>query len=144
MVTTILLAGATGKQGSKAVATILADTPTASSLSIRFITRDITSNSAQRLIRQGLKAYKADLTDEAALFEALKGVDRAYLVTPAHAGEQVEIQQGKTFIDAAKKAGVKHIVFSSVGGADKAVHVPHFRSKWQVCHQTVIETYARL
>jgi uncharacterized protein YbjT (DUF2867 family) len=47
-------------------------------------------------------------------------------------GAETEIRQGKTFIDAAKKAGVKFIVFSSVEGAERKSGVPHFESKFQI------------
>lgn len=53
-------------------------------------------------------------------------------MTDAMAGEEKEIQQGKNFVDAAKKAGVKHVVFTSVCAADTATTVPHFRSKYEV------------
>lgn len=136
--TTILLSGATGLQGAKVLAT-LREHPNYANFTIRFITRDPASTSAQKLIQQGLTAYKADLTDETALITALTGVDRAYLVTPPFAGEKDakngearEVLQGKTFIEAAKKAQVKHVVFSSVSGSNEAKTVPHFRSKWEV------------
>ena len=40
--------------------------------------------------------------------------------------------QGRNLADAAKAAGVKHFVYSSVGGAERGSGVAHFESKWQV------------
>jgi uncharacterized protein YbjT (DUF2867 family) len=34
--------------------------------------------------------------------------------------------------DAAKKADVKHLVYSSVGGAERNTGIPHWESKWEV------------
>ncbi|MFB9301604.1 NmrA family NAD(P)-binding protein [Kibdelosporangium philippinense] len=42
------------------------------------------------------------------------------------------MQQGKTLIDAAKAAGVKHFVYSSVGGAERVRGIPHFDTKWEI------------
>lgn len=131
MTTTILVVGATGKQGGKAISTLL-DQQTANNLSLRFITRNPDSGSSKKLIERGAKAYKADLFDKESLKIALEGVDRAFLVTDAMAGEVKESEQGKIFIDAAKEVDVKHIVFTSVCAADTATSVPHFRSKYEV------------
>lgn len=128
----ILIVGATGKQGGKAIATLFEQQSSIPDLELRFITRNPDSPSAKKLSDKGAKAYKADLFDKASLREALNGVDRAFLVTDAMAGEEKEAEQGKTFIDAAKEVGVKHIVFTSVTAADTAVNVPHFRSKYEV------------
>ena len=128
----ILIVGATGKQGGKAISTLLDHQSKNKDISLRFITRNPDSASAQKLVNQGAQAFKADLFDKESLRQALTGVDRAFLVTDAMAGEEKEAQQGKTFIDVAKEVGVKHIVFTSVSAADTAVTVPHFRSKYEV------------
>ena len=129
---TYLLVGATGKQGGAALRTLLSERPASASSSIRFITRSPTSAAAQKLAEGGSTPIQADLSNKASLLAALKGVDRAFLVTDAMAGEEKEEIQGRTFIDAAKEAGVGHLVFTSVGGADVADTVPHFRSKFRV------------
>lgn len=131
--TTFLIVGATGKQGGRAISTLFQN-QTSRDLSLRFITRNTESATAKKLQQQGAKAYKADLNDRESLKQALTGVDGAFLVTDAMAGEEKEAQQGKTFIDVAKEVGVKHIVFTSVCAADTATTVPHFRSKYQASH----------
>jgi uncharacterized protein YbjT (DUF2867 family) len=60
-------------------------------------------------------------------------------MTDAMAGEVKETQQGKNFVDAAKNAGVEHVVFTSVSAADSATTVPHFRSKYEVSRSLVLE-----
>jgi uncharacterized protein YbjT (DUF2867 family) len=130
--TTYLLVGATGKQGGAVHHTLVSSPSFSSTSSIRFITRNPSSPAAQKLVSLGSTPVQADLNDKASLTAALQGVDRAFLVTDAGAGEEKEEIQGRVFVDAAKAAGVKHLVFTSVGGADVADNVPHFRSKYRV------------
>ena len=135
MSTNILVVGATGKQGGSAIATLLDQKNAA--FRLRFLTRKTDSDSARKLADKGAIPYRGDLTDMASLGTALQGVDRAFLVTDNSAGEQGEVTQGKNFVDAAKAAGVQHVVFSSVSGADEADNVPHFRSKYEASRQYV-------
>ncbi|WVW85909.1 hypothetical protein I302_107947 [Kwoniella bestiolae CBS 10118] len=126
----ILVCGATGKQGGKAVSTLLEEKP--SNVQVRFLTRNTSSESAKKLVTKGVEAVQGSLDDKATLDAALEGVQRAFLVTDAGAGEEKETQQGINFINAAKAAGVEHLVFTSVASADDAKSVPHFRSKAKV------------
>ncbi len=47
-------------------------------------------------------------------------------------GYDHEVQQGKTVAEAAKAAGVEHLLYSSVGSAHRQTGIPHFESKWEV------------
>ena len=130
----ILIVGATGKQGGQAASAVLSARDTSDpGLKLRFLTRNPDSKAARALVAKGAEGVKADLLDKSSLLQALEGIDRAFLVTDAGAGEEKEREQGVTFVDAAKEAGVRHVVFTSVGSADEADQVPHFRSKFQVC-----------
>ena len=42
------------------------------------------------------------------------------------------MQQGKNLAEAAKKAGVEHFVYSSVGGAERNSGIDHWESKWEI------------
>lgn len=53
-----------------------------------------------------------DLADRASLDAALKGVDAVFYVAPAFITDEAEV--GKNMVDAAKQAGVRRFVFSSV------------------------------
>ncbi len=129
----ILIVGATGKQGGQAASAILAaKASTNPEIHLRFISRNLESESARSLTERGAVGIQADLTDKQSLITALNGVDRAFFMTDALAGEEKEIQQGFTFVDAAKEAGVKVLVYTSVASADEATEVPHFRSKYKV------------
>ena len=43
-----------------------------------------------------------------------------------------EVRQGIAFADAAKAAGIQHLVYSSVGSADRQTGIRHFESKYQI------------
>jgi uncharacterized protein YbjT (DUF2867 family) len=47
-------------------------------------------------------------------------------------GPDAEIRRGRDVADAAARAGVRHFVFSSTGGADRSEGVPHFHTKYVV------------
>jgi uncharacterized protein YbjT (DUF2867 family) len=53
------------------------------------------------------------------------------MTTPFEGGPQAETRQGISAADAAKAAGV-HLVFNSVGSANRRTGVPHFDSKYEV------------
>lgn len=125
---TILVAGATGKQGGAVVRHLLAG-----GFPLRALTRDTSSEQAQALRLLGAETMRGDLTDRASLDAALVGVDGVFaMATPFELGTDAEVKQGTTLGDAAKAAGVKHYLYSSVGGADRHSGVPHFETKWQI------------
>jgi uncharacterized protein YbjT (DUF2867 family) len=43
-----------------------------------------------------------------------------------------EEEQGKRLAEAARRAGVSHFVYSSVGSAQRNTGIPHFDNKWRV------------
>ncbi len=49
--------------------------------------------------------------------------------SPHHKGEVV---QGTTLADAAVRAGVRHLVYTSVGGVERVRGIPHFDTKWEI------------
>ena len=125
---TILVAGATGRQGGAVTRHLRAG-----GFTVRALTRGPDAEKARALRALGVELVRGDLTDRTSLDAALAGVDGVFSVaTPFEAGLEAEIAQGKTLGDAAKAAGVQHYVYSSVGGADRDSKVPHFESKWQI------------
>lgn len=124
----ILVAGATGRQGGATVRALLER-----GYSVRALTRHPESERAQKLAAAGVAVVKGDLGDPATLRPAVEGAYGVFSVTDFwEHGHDKEIAHGENLADAAQAAGVKHFVFSSVGGADRAPNVPHFESKWQV------------
>src|SRR5260370_114288 len=47
-------------------------------------------------------------------------------------GASREIQQGRNVAEAAKDARVPHLVYSSVGGAERNTDITHWKTKWAV------------
>jgi uncharacterized protein YbjT (DUF2867 family) len=98
---TILITGATGNIGRE-----LAKRLSAQNIPFRAMVRS--SKSAEELYRlQGAELVHGDFNEAKSISDALEGVDRAFLLT--NSSEQAESQQ-VAFVDAAKHAGVKHIV----------------------------------
>ena len=82
------------------------------------MTRDPATHVAQELARGGVEVVQGDLEDAASLDRACRGAYGIYSVQDFWSvGARREVQQGKNLADAAKKAGVQHFVYSSVGGA---------------------------
>src|SRR5215467_12769807 len=125
---TVLVTGATGRQGGSVIRHMLA-----TGWKLRALTRDSTSAAAQGLARKGIEVVKGDLEDPASLANALRGARGVYGVQDFWAvGAKREVLQGKNLADAAKKAGVEHFVYSSVGGAERGSGIDHWESKWEI------------
>lgn len=101
----ILVTGATGTIGSSTVKALKAK-------GARF---KVGARSPDKLKGQGVEAVPFDWEKPETFGPALQGVEKVFLLTPM-SEKQVEYTQALT--DAAKKAGVKHIVKLSVMGAD--------------------------
>ena len=124
----VLIAGATGKQGGAAAKALIEK-----GFKIKALTRNPSSHAARALQKAGAELVKGDLTDKASLAGALKGVHAVFaMTTPFQNGHEAEVEQGVNMVDAAKAAGVGHLVFSSVASADKSTGIPHFDSKYKV------------
>jgi uncharacterized protein YbjT (DUF2867 family) len=125
---TVLVTGATGRQGGAVVRHMLSK-----GWKLRALTRNTTTYAAQELVRQGVEIVRGDLEDPGSVADAAVGVYGVYSVQDFWAvGAKREVQQGKNMADAAKKAGVKHFVYNSAGGAERNTGIPHFDSKWEV------------
>jgi uncharacterized protein YbjT (DUF2867 family) len=123
---TVVVTGATGKQGGAVARGLLARGHKVSAL-----TRDPNSKQAKLLADAGASLVAASLEDTASITRALEGATSFFAMTTPFAGTDAEIRQGVAAVDAAKAAGV-HLVFTSVGSANKQTGVPHFDSKYEV------------
>jgi len=102
----IAVTGATGQLGRLVVQELLQSQPAGD---IVAIVRD--AGKAAGLAAQGVQVRVAAYDDPAALVEALAGVDRLLLISGSEVGRR--IQQHQNVIDAAKVAGVRHVVYTS-------------------------------
>lgn len=124
----VLVTGATGHQGG-AVARHLLDR----GFHVLALTRDPTKMSARELAMRGAELIRGDLDDPAALSRMLVGLYGVFSVQAfGEGGIEREIRQGIDLADVALESGVKHFIYSSVGGADRQTGIPHFESKWEI------------
>jgi uncharacterized protein YbjT (DUF2867 family) len=124
----ILVCGATGKQGGAVARSLLER-----GFRVRALTRNPQKPEAQALADRGAEVVQGDMEDRSAMERALEGAYGVFSVQNYwESGYDGELQQGKTVADAAKAAGVEHLVYSSVGSAHRQTGIPHFESKWEV------------
>jgi uncharacterized protein YbjT (DUF2867 family) len=123
---TVVVTGSTGKQGG-AVARGLLER----GHKVRAVTRDPNSSHAKSLAHGGATLVAASLDDSAAIKKALEGATSLFAMTMPSGGTDAETRQGIAAADAAKATGV-HLVFTSVGSANRQTGVPHFDSKYEV------------
>jgi uncharacterized protein YbjT (DUF2867 family) len=139
----IAVVGSTGAQGGGLVRAILADT--AGGFAARAITRDANSDKARALASAGAEVVAANMDDEASLARALAGAHGAYFVTNfwEHFSPEREIAQAGNLARAAKTAGVRHVIWSTLEDSRKWIplsddrmptlmghyKVPHFDAK---------------
>ncbi|WEV26647.1 NmrA/HSCARG family protein [Streptomyces sp. 71268] len=127
---TVLVTGATGNQGGATARALLARGRT-----VRALVRDPDKPAALALRKLGAELVRGDLNDPGSLRAAMAGVDGVFSVQPlAYEPETLatEVRQGKAVADAAREAGVAHLVYSSVGGAERHTGIGHFETKAEI------------
>jgi uncharacterized protein YbjT (DUF2867 family) len=130
---TILVTGATGKQGGSTVAHLAKR----GGFKLRAMTRKPDSGAAKALAKAGVEVVQGDLDDEASLARAVAGAWGVFAVQNTwEAGVEKEEEQGKRLARVARDKGVQHFVYTSVGSAHKHTGIPHFENKFRV-EQTI-------
>ena len=125
---TILVTGATGQQGGAVARALLSK-----GHRVKALTRKPDSEAARHLAAAGAEVVAGDLADRASVVRAAGEVDTMFLMGNSYeAGMEEETRQGILAADAAKAAGVGHLIYSSVASADKKTGIPHFDSKYLV------------
>jgi uncharacterized protein YbjT (DUF2867 family) len=106
--------GATGAQGGGLVRAALNDK--AGGFSVRAVTRNTGSDKARALAALGAQVVAADADDAGSVAKALEGAHAAYFVTNfwEHFSPEKESAQARNMAQAAKQAGVKHAVWSTL------------------------------
>ncbi|MGN9788510.1 NmrA/HSCARG family protein [Nonomuraea sp. ZG12] len=119
----IAVVGATGSQGGGLVRAILDDWN--GPFTARALTRNPDSATAKDLAARGAEVVRVDLDDEASLRAAFEGAYGAFVVTnyreqltdeqaAARSRAQMELDQAANAARAAKAAGLKHVVWSTL------------------------------
>jgi uncharacterized protein YbjT (DUF2867 family) len=113
----VLITGATGNIGGEVVRHLIEK-----KIPIGALVRN--RAKAANLEAQGVELTQGDFSQPDSLYPALCGIEKAFLVMPNHR-HQVELESN--FIEAAQKAGVRHIVKLSVMNAGE---LPSTFQKW--------------
>jgi uncharacterized protein YbjT (DUF2867 family) len=125
----VVVIGGTGRQGGAVARRLLQR-----GWAVRALVRDVDKPAARALQEQGAVLVQGDLDDIASVRGAMAGAYGVFsmqtFMTPA--GLKGEVRQGKAVGEAAKDAGVEHVVYTSVDGAERNSRVPHFESKWLI------------
>jgi NAD(P)H dehydrogenase (quinone) len=107
----IVITGATGKLGQHVIASLLTSVPAAS-----IIAAVRNPAKAASLAALGVQVRQADYNDGASLDGAFKGATKILLISSSEVGQRA--QQHQNVIDAARRAGVALLAYTSVLRAD--------------------------
>lgn len=136
---TIVVFGATGAQGGGLARAILNDPN--SEFAVRAVTRDKTSDKAKALAGMGAELVEANIDDPQSLQKALEGAYGAFFVTFFwdHYSAEKETTEAKHLAEAAKAAGLKHVIWSTLEDVRKFVplndnSMPTLQGKYKVPH----------
>nr|HMT28267.1 NmrA/HSCARG family protein [Bacteroidia bacterium] len=131
--------GATGAQGGGLANAILNDPN--SEFTVRAVTRDLTSDKSKALAAKGAELVVANVDDPTSVHKAMQGAYGAFCVTFfwTHFSPEKEMEQVKIMADAAKAAGVKHVIWSTLEDTRKFVplhdnSMPTLNGKYKVPH----------
>lgn len=135
----IAIVGATGAQGGGLARSILADP--GGGFAVRAITRDPWSDAARALARAGAEVVAANLDDAASVAAAFRGAYGAYCVTFfwTHMSAEREREEARVLARAAKDAGLRHVVWSTLEDTRRWVGIddprlPTLQGKYKVPH----------
>src|SRR5690606_24185085 len=128
-----------GSQGGGLCRAILADS--AGGFACRAITRDPSKDKAQALKSPGAEVVQGDLDDVESLKKAFAGAHGVYAVTNfwEHFSGEKEKAQAKNIAEAAKAAGVKHVIWSTLEDIRTMMpaddkRMPMLQEKYRVPH----------
>jgi len=135
----ITIFGATGAQGGGLARAVLQDKN--SPFAVRAVTRDKNSDKAKELAQLGAELVIADIDDQQSIENALKGAYGAYFVTFfwAHFSVEKEKAEAAMFVEAAKQANLKHVIWSTLEDTREYVplsdnRMPTLQSQYKVPH----------
>ncbi|RJS20823.1 NmrA/HSCARG family protein [Corallococcus sp. H22C18031201] len=129
----IVVLGATGQQGGATVRQLLAE-----GWKVRALVRHPAREAASALARAGVELVPGNMGDRGSLDAALRGAHGVFSVQPSQGQVAAgvtsadEIRFGKNVADAAKATGIRHLVYTSAGGAERGTGASHYESKWEI------------
>jgi NAD(P)H dehydrogenase (quinone) len=137
----ILVTGATGHLGTATIAQLLKNTTAGN---IAALARD--GNKAAHLKEKGIEVRIGNFDDIASLDKAMQGIEKVLLISTI---DPHRIQQHKNVVDAAKRAGVKHIAYTGVSlngldtAATKMLMESHFQTEGYIKDSGLTYTFLR-
>jgi uncharacterized protein YbjT (DUF2867 family) len=127
--TLTLVTGATGAQGGATAGELLS-----AGCAVRVLTRNPDARAARDLASRGAEIVRGDLDDRESLRRAVQDAQAVFSVqVPDSAGTDAERRHGYALIDAARQAGVRHFVHTSVCETGRHTSFPRWESGywWQ-------------
>ena len=135
----IAVVGATGAQGGGLVRAILNDK--SGEFAARALTRDVSSAKAKELAKLGAEVVAADVDDVETLKRAFAGAYGAFCVTFfwAHFSPEKEMAEAANMAEAARQAGVKHVIWYTLEDTRRWIplsdnRMPTLQGKYKVPH----------
>lgn len=135
----IAVVGATGAQGGGLVRAIQSDA--GSAFKARALTRDVNSDKAKALAKLGAEVVAANVDDVESVKKAFAGAHGAYCVTFFwdHFSPEKEFAEASAMAQAAKHAGLAHVIWSTLEDTRKWVplsdnRMPTLMGKYKVPH----------
>src|SRR5215831_16933345 len=135
----VAVVGSTGAQGGGLARAILADPN--GGFTARTLTRKPDGEAARALAQKGAKVVACDLDQPESLKRAFDGADAAYCVTNywEHFSPERELAQARALASAAKSAGVRHVIWSTLEDTRQWVplsddRMPTLMGKYKVTH----------
>lgn len=135
----IVVFGATGAQGGGVARAILNDPN--SEFAVRAVTRDPYSEKAEELAKMGAEVVTGQIDDLQSMKQVLTGAYGAYFVTFfwEHFSPEKEKSEAKNMAEAAKEAGLKHVIWSTLDDTRQYIpldddRMPTLQGKYKVPH----------
>jgi len=134
---TIIVCGATGKQGGSVVDALLRHT----NFNVKAMTRDTKKPVSKLLKNRGVEVVEVDYDNPRSLYNAINGCDGIFVVTNfwEDMNPKTEIKHGIILADVIKETSIKHCVWSCLEDTRKILgddvekigefKIPHFDAK---------------
>lgn len=123
---TVLVVGATGRQGHAVARRLLS-----AGHQVLAGSRDPSSPRLAPLVAAGAEPVAVDLAEPGSLRAAARWADSVFLIT-VPGQEADERETGERAVRDLAAVDVRHVVYSSVAGADRDTGIPHFTAKFHV------------
>ncbi|MGZ9166926.1 MAG: SDR family oxidoreductase [Anaerolineales bacterium] len=130
----ILIMGALGNVGAEVVKNL-------QRMGVRVRVADIDEKRLQERFGDSVECVRFDFTEPQTYTETFDGIEKMFLMRPPHL---TNIKRDMVpSIEAAKLAGVKHVVFLSLIGIENAKFVPHYKVEKYLREKNLRTTFLR-